>query len=414
MPAAMKRLLIVADDLTGAADCAVGFYEHAQCEVLLNPPAQLPDTPVVALDIDSRHMPIQAAVRAHRQLLSNPAVAGLPLYKKIDSTLRGHYAAEIAALNPRGMALVAPAYPALGRTTRNGIQHLDGVPVDRSEIWRNEGLQGTSDICAALQAQGLHCALLGREFLTRPEELKERVLHAVNNGVDVLVCDAEQDEDLNLLALATLDLHERLYWVGSAGLAKALARSIEPQPVAPSAQPQHPLLAVIGSMASHSHEQAERLINVSNAKSIHFDPHWLLDPQRAEERVERALELAELIADGQSLVVRMNQGQRPTQHSRDLSQALAACLQPALKCAGTLIATGGETARAMLTQAGINQLMLQGEPVPGLVHAEANFQDRALTVVTKAGAFGDPDALVATWRYLTNGSAPQLEECSNV
>ncbi len=81
--------------------------------MLLSPLVHLPDAPVVALDLDSRQMPVEAAVRAHRQWLSNPAVAELPLYKKIDSTLRGHYAAEIAALNQRAMAVMAPAYPAL-------------------------------------------------------------------------------------------------------------------------------------------------------------------------------------------------------------------------------------------------------------------------------------------------------------
>jgi len=410
----MKRLLIVADDLTGAADCAVGFHEHGHCAVLLGAPGQWPDTPVIALDLDSRQLPVQDAVRAHRQLLDDPAIAGWPLYKKIDSTLRGHYAAEVAALKPRAMALVAPAYPALGRTTRNGIQHLGGVPVDRSETWRNEGLQGTADLCAALQAQGLHCALLRREDLSRPDELKQRILHALDNRIDALVCDAEQDADLDLLASATSDLHERLYWVGSAGLAKALARAFTTQAVAAPTPARKPLLAVIGSMASHSHEQTERLISVSQAQSVQFDPHWLLDPQRAAERAERARQLAAQLAGGHDLVVRVNQEQRLTLHSRELSQALAACLQPALEQAGTLIATGGETARALLTQAGIHRLSLHGEPVPGLVHAQARYQDRTLTVVTKAGAFGDPDALVTTWRYLTTGSAPQQEECPHV
>ncbi|MHA6197564.1 four-carbon acid sugar kinase family protein [Pseudomonas wadenswilerensis] len=410
----MKRLLIVADDLTGAADCAIGFCAQADCDVLLGPPVQWPEARVIALDIDSRQLSMEAAARVHRQLLGDPTMAGLPLYKKIDSTLRGHYPSEIAALRPRGMALVAPAYPALGRTTRNGIQYLDGMPVDLSETWRNEGLQGTSNLCAALRAQGLHCALLGREYLTGADALKQRILQAVADGVDALVCDAEQEEDLNLLAAASMDLHAQLYWVGSAGLAKALAQSFDAQPLAPAVQPRRPLLAVIGSMASRSHEQAQNLASFSKASDVQLDPDWLLDPRRAEERAQRSLELAELLAGGHDLVIRMSQGQRPTHHSRDLSQALAACLQPALKHAGTLIATGGETARALLTQAGIEQLRLRGEPVPGLVHAEANHQGRTLAVVTKAGAFGAPDALVTAWRYLTNDSAPQLEECPHV
>ena len=52
--------------------------------------------------------------------------------KKVDSTLRGPLAAEIEAAlaaSGRTRAVVAPAFPATGRTTVGGVQHLDGVPV---------------------------------------------------------------------------------------------------------------------------------------------------------------------------------------------------------------------------------------------------------------------------------------------
>ena len=59
---------------------------------------------------------------------------------------------------------------------------------------------------------------------------------------------------------------------------------------------------------------------------------------------------------------------------------------------GTLVLTGGETARAVLTTAGVSRLVVTGELEPGVVRAHVPELD--LDVVTKAGAFGDPDALV--------------------
>ena len=66
------------------------------------------------------------------------AVRGARLvYKKLDSTLRGNVAAELAAAfgaAGRERAIVAPAFPAAGRTTVGGTQLVHGVPVDETEM----------------------------------------------------------------------------------------------------------------------------------------------------------------------------------------------------------------------------------------------------------------------------------------
>ncbi len=58
-----------------------------------------------------------------------PALAG----KKIDSTLRGNPGGELEAMMAAQgcrMAVVAPAYPAAGRHTRDGRCYVHGVPLD--------------------------------------------------------------------------------------------------------------------------------------------------------------------------------------------------------------------------------------------------------------------------------------------
>ncbi|UFH48640.1 four-carbon acid sugar kinase family protein [Pseudomonas sp. KNUC1026] len=383
----MKRLLILADDLTGAADCAVGFSARARCAVALQAGEPLPaGADVVALDLDSRRMAPEAAALEHRRVLALPGRERYALYKKIDSTLRGNYAAEIAALSSRGLALVAPAYPALGRTTRQGVQWLDGAPVDLSETWRNEGLAGSANLVAALSAQGLRCARLARSELG---EASERVRQALADGVQALICDADTDEDLAAIAQASAAHWQRLFWVGSAGLAKALEPWLEGH-TAQAAIPTHgPVLSVVGSMASHSHGQARYLAEASGALELVLDPQALL----AGEHTHTAA-VTQALAGGRDVVLTLDQQQRAPQQAAALSQALAASLHQCLSNAGTLIATGGETARALLEAAGIHQLELHAEPAPGLVRAHARHLGRPLTVITKAGAFGAPDALL--------------------
>ncbi|HEY6003736.1 MAG TPA: 4-hydroxythreonine-4-phosphate dehydrogenase PdxA, partial [Anaeromyxobacter sp.] len=82
---------------------------------------------------------------------------------------------------------------------------------------------------------------------------------------------------------------------------------------------------------------------------------------------------------------------------RELGPALAAAVgelvAPYLgRCAGVL-ATGGETARAILAAAGGSGLLLEDEVEPG---APVGIADTSapLRFVTKAGAFGSPDTLV--------------------
>ena len=78
--------------------------------------------------------------------------------------------------------------------------------------------------------------------------------------------------------------------------------------------------------------------------------------------------------------------------SQEAASLLAHVALPALAGVGTLVVTGGETARAVLMHAGVDQLVVCGELEPGVVWSTV--PGRALSVVTKAGAFGDSEVLV--------------------
>ncbi len=68
---------------------------------------------------------------------------------------------------------------------------------------------------------------------------------------------------------------------------------------------------------------------------------------------------------------------------------------------GGLIATGGETARAMLVEAGVPRLLVLSELEPGvIVGVPVGTGVPAPLVVTKAGAFGNDDTLLDAWAAL--------------
>ncbi|WFN15398.1 four-carbon acid sugar kinase family protein [Burkholderia contaminans] len=218
------RLLIVADDLSGAADCAVaGLRQGLTAMVLLDTehaPAPTSGVDILSVDVDSRRASKDLAARRNVAAVESLSRAGTRVYKKVDSTLRGNVAAEVAALAPHlGMAIVCPAYPASGRTTRDGRQWIHGVPVEASEYWRNENLPGKADLVALLSAEHLRVAHSGVGAVHgEPDAFAAHLRQLQTAGVQAVVCDAESDENLQHIARASARL-DNVFWVGSAGLA---------------------------------------------------------------------------------------------------------------------------------------------------------------------------------------------------
>ena len=138
---APTRVAIVADDLTGACDSSVAFLASGRTvrvlldalrsggrSLALDPNSNSAEdhNTVLALTTESRDLTASEAAARVADCIAQfaPHVPGALVFKKIDSAARGHFAAEIdAALHACGaaLALVAPAFPAAGRTVANGI-----------------------------------------------------------------------------------------------------------------------------------------------------------------------------------------------------------------------------------------------------------------------------------------------------
>ena len=205
----MRKVLVVADDLTGAADCAAASGLNAV--VVLDDSRGIPAAEVVAIDADTRRMDAgRAAVETARIVQTYPAEL---VYKKIDSSLRGHVRTEVAAAleayrslgHPDAIAVVAPALvPAMGRITRDGRHYVRGVEIESTGL---------------------------------------------------ALCDAERDEDLQ--ALVRRHAGRDILWAGSAALMSALMHESPKQ--RPPALPEigGPILFAVGSQSQRSREQAE-------------------------------------------------------------------------------------------------------------------------------------------------------------
>lgn len=239
----MDPLGILADDLTGACDCAAPFAARgARVVVCLQPAGPAPKSAtwdVLVVNTDSRHQTAaeaRARVRRGALLLRQ---GGWPLgFKKIDSTLRGHIGAELEELLELGVvrAWLAPAFPQQGRTVEAGHLLVHGAPLAESAPGREGAPPPEGRIAAAL---GPACEPIGQVELAVLKQgaaaLAGQVRLQRALGCRVIVCDGTEPAHLRLLArmLREREIAEpRELFVGSAGLTRELAAVLLPDPSA--------------------------------------------------------------------------------------------------------------------------------------------------------------------------------------
>jgi D-threonate/D-erythronate kinase len=412
-------IAVIADDLTGATDAGVQFARRGlDTRVLFDvcEPAVTADVDVLVIDTDSRALSPEAAYARVRNVAERlRAFHPERVYKKVDSTLRGNLGAEIDAIMDAfayPQAVVAPAFPALGRTTRDGLHRLRGRAVHETEIGRDPKTPvRESHLVSLLQTQSRRtAALVTLETVERgPRAIRDQVEAHLRRGAALLVCDAENDTALRTIAASCVDRPDTL-WVGSAGLADHLADALAPPTsttrVADLDGPDGPVLLVAGSVSQTTRQQVEAVRALQRSVTVELNPAALADGHfEEEERCRR--ELGAALARGQdcSLVI-IGQPLRVEMAPRivDVLGRLAADCARSHRLRGFIL-TGGDTARAVCRHLGVAGIQLLAEIEPGVpLGRVVGRTSTPFLAVTKAGAFGSEQTLVHALHQLKGDS----------
>jgi len=395
--------LILADDLTGAADCAIAFGRRGRAAaVMWDEVADAADhqLPVLSYDAASRGLSAAAAAARHAEVLARLFEPGRVLFKKIDSTLRGQPAAEIAAtlahLKARvgpAFGVFAPAFPATGRTTIDGRILIKGRPLEDMEVWKRDHTYASADLAEVLAAAGIRAEKVPLATVRGPE-LTATLARLAAEGDVVAACDAETDDDLHRIAQASLQASPATFFIGSAGLAHALAGLEADADVAPLRIPVSACgtLIVVGSLAGASRSAARELAATGTVTHLQVAPETLLGDSAG--RAALAADVATRLRSGGDALVEIVMDDHPDMAlGPRLAQALAEALAPVAPAIGAFAATGGETAAALLSRFGVNGIRLADEIEPG-VSLGLTLGRLAVPIATKAGAFGDEFSLI--------------------
>jgi D-threonate/D-erythronate kinase len=356
---------IVADDLTGALDAAAPFAAViGPLPVLWEMPPDRQPRGSFVFDSETRD-----AGRPGSDWIKGFQDAGLA-FKKIDSLLRGRTVDEIAACLESGAfasALIAPAFPGQQRITRAGRQY-----------WRRGADDGWQPVACDLIAE-----LRRRGVPVRHARSAEAVA-----GGGFFLGDAVTDEDLRALADAGGRLAGPLLWVGTAGLARALAGL--PEPSATTALPA-PLLVVIGSHHAVTLAQLERLTAHAPEAIARIAPDTA-DVPAAIDALAAALDTGRA-----GLVFALPDG-TGVEAAGPLFDRVLRLASRRLPRPASLVVSGGATLYRLARALGTGSLTVSGEAMPGV--ARSRLQGgrwSGAIVLSKSGAFGTPDLLVRWW-----------------
>jgi uncharacterized protein YgbK (DUF1537 family) len=360
------QVRIVTDDFTSATDGAVAFarlcggaqvaLDVEQLAAQGGRHAAMPGA--WSVDTDSRHCTADEAGRRVARCARAWAQADV-LIKQFDSTLRGPLATECAAAwqaSGRERLLIVPAFPAAGRTTQGGRVFVHGVEVHRTAFARDPLSPVTESSVPALFA-ALDVQLAVASDADAASSAFDRCLRS-------LIVDVRGEAELALVA-RRFCADRSILWAGSTGIARALAQALgAPGTDLANPPPRMPVCAspwvLIGSRHPTSREQAAVL--------------------RLERPKMRVLATAD-------------EPQAPCLASASL--ATEACHAIANGQCDGVVATGGETAKALAQALQARSMEVLKEVEPGVPLALLDFPSGRLPIVTKAGGFGHARTLVA-------------------
>lgn len=164
-----SKIIVIADDLSGAAELAGIAFAHGLSAEVQRQFEPASTAQVIALDTDSRDLAASGAAQLLRSVTAQ-VVAAAPdcVFKKVDSVLRGNVRSEIEAMldvTGQRRALLIPANPSRGRVIANGRYLLNGMPLDQTPFALDSNHpRRSADVCELLADAGeLDVQLMAKE-----------------------------------------------------------------------------------------------------------------------------------------------------------------------------------------------------------------------------------------------------------
>ncbi len=411
----MDKLLIIADDFTGALDTGIQFTKMGiRARIITDYQydfGQLrPGDALLSVSTDSRPLGPKEAYQRVYQLAVNARKAGFQyVYKKTDSGMRGNIGMELkAVMDAFGQNTLAfiPALPRLNRITRDGVQYIDGVPVKESVFGKDPFEPVTdSDIGEIIHSQA------DIKVVKVPRGEYETV-NWKNEEPTILLFDAETEEDMWAIA-RQLKRHGKITVnAGCAGFAAGYELMLDLEKGRPHyMQESDGLLALCGSVNQITVNQME-YAQKNGFTREHLENEQKLGMAGASPEGEKAFfdELYRKISETDRYILDTFDlpGKEPVEafaarHGLQLGDIRFRISDSLGRIAMEMVnrglnytfsMTGGDTLMGFMRHIGKTELVPVCEIGKGAVLSVMRWNGKRIQVISKSGGFGEEDIFI--------------------
>lgn len=410
----MVKLLIIADDFTGALDTGVQFAKRGIDTQVYTGTKIDKDTvsqtaQVLVVDSETRPLSEEKAYEIVKNIAGDAISLGIStIYKKTDSALRGNIGSELAAVldaSGENRLYFIPAFPDVNRVTRDGMHYIDGQLLEDSAFGKDpfEPVR-CSYLPKLIQEQTdykVHQIKIGEEFPGDKEDGKTICLFdaETNLHMEQRIREMKVKGQLTLLA-------------GCAGLAACLPDVLELNGrETGEISKTKGLYVACGSLNPITKKQVEYAVSKGCAR-IHLTEEQKLVPKYYDTKRGKLFleELKAICEENKKIIVDTFDMDRTCgsreyarRHNIDIEEIrylISQCHGKIVKNLAesgmeyTILMTGGDTLMGFMKEIGCSQIHPVCEIGQGAVLSWLSWKDRKLQVISKSGGYGNKEMII--------------------
>jgi uncharacterized protein YgbK (DUF1537 family) len=365
-------IAVIADDITGGAEIA-GIGLRYGLKVLLSTSSDIPcpDADLWVVSTDSRSMCKEEAFGVTIRTVGNLKSKGIEdIFKKTDSVLRGHIAAELVAqLKAEGKkkVVLCPANPQSGRVIINGIYYIDGIPLHETGFSKDP------------------------DFPYKSSDVKEIFGTDFSGEYDISIVNAASDEDMNHAALLKTD---DTILAGSAAFFKAHleSRNLIPLTDDVAIPTLKNTLFVRGSAYATSRIEVEKM-SLHGGKVTYLSPLIIDSPDYQKLIDQCAIEVSSVLRKGENAILAIGEPILPWKKAAsEIKKSMAEVVSIVVYAVDVneLVIEGGATTSAILEKLNYTQFVPTFEYAPGVVRMKVCDNDN-MCLTIKPGSYQFPE-----------------------
>lgn len=421
----MIKLVIIADDLTGALDTGVQFSKKNMSTIVttdlnFNFEDICKEADVVVVDTESRHIPAAEAKERVKSILSKFNKKEIRFfYKKTDSTLRGNLGSEIEGfmegLNINEVSFI-PAFPSGKRTVKDGVLYVNNVKLAETQF-AMDILNPVTDsfIPDIIKKQS--------DINVKLKDINEEFSPLDDKEKHIYIFDSENMEDMENIGKVLYNKNKLNYTIGNAGFAEILTHYIESDTKKEEIILEDDrILFVCGSVNITSLKQckyAEKIgycsdsLKFSNIISEDYknSDNYITDKEYFKEKINNNKKFLLRTSDSEDVIKKaIEYTEKNSISMEDLTSNIANSTGQLVSDLireheiRNLIIFGGDTLMGILKNIGCQYIIPVSEIFPGVVFTRAVGKDTAINVITKAGGFGEESIIERINKFLEKHS----------